>query len=170
MGVNSIKVPLVLPAFSDTKNMGHVFMFELHYKRNIHNVFYAECDLGSTIMQEMKRVTSILYRLNPIWEMLKGDFTLYGSYQSYKAMDIASAGLGIAIALYNLARKLNGSIAVTNLVGTGLIRIDGLVEYVDGIESKAKAVFKHYGLYNKLVTAREIPHLLEIDRKLTRFV
>ena len=166
---DTYSVDLHLPAYSNTEVCGYLFLFRLTFTANNINTFKAEDELGNSLLWELSRVLHILYRINAVWQMLQGSFILEGHYPEFKAGATASAGLGIAITLFNLARMINGSRIVSNVIGTGFIRASGYIEKIAGLSSKSNVVLNQLGKTHHILTAAAIPHLNYLDSKLLEY-
>ncbi len=162
-------VDLYLPAYSNAEVSGYLFLFKLNFTSNRINTFEAEDELGNSLLRELDRVLHILYRINKVWQMLQGSFILEGHYSQFKAGATASAGLGIAIALFNLARMINGSRIVSNVIGTGFVRASGHIEKIAGLSSKSRVILNQLGVTHHILTATTIPHLNYLDSILLEY-
>lgn len=165
---NSYQINLVLAAYS-ADHKGHIFNFPVIYLPAKENIVHAECELGNALLLELLRILNILYRVKASWNMIKGSFVLNVSYHDILSGDISSSGLGIAIGLFNLARKINGSKIISHITGTGNIRANGLVEGAAGVEIKKSALKKVFSDEIILLTADEIPNLHKLDQNLIKF-
>ena len=162
------RADLVLPAYSHLMKLGHLFKFTLEFVPGKNNIFTAEGALGEALNTELIRVLNILYSIDAVWKVLTGKFYLKGCYPQYTAGDTTSAGLGLAITLFNIIRSINGSRQVKDIVGTGFIRIGGGIDLVEGINSKSAAVLRHHDSHCQLLTAKEVSHLRLLDRCLIK--
>lgn len=165
---NSYHINLVLCAYSE-KRKGHIFQFPVIYIPEPENTIHAQCELGNAFLLELLRVLTILNHIKPLWGMIKGRFILDSMYHHISSGDISSSGLGIAIGLFNLARKINGSQTINHITGTGNIRSNGLVEFASAIEIKRKTLEDHFSGKMKLLTSENIDHLYHLDEVLIRF-
>lgn len=163
---NAFETELALAAYTHDNSIGCLFTFGLSYTPQENNTFHAECEFGEALLKEVQRTLFILYTVKNTWQLLKGQFTLSSMYQDYIAGSTSSAGLGIAISLFNLARMVNGSAPVSDVLGTGFIRLNGNIESVDGIEHKSRAVIDSGRGYKKMLTAEDLNHLYFLDRVL----
>jgi len=160
---------LLLPAYSSPNRTGYIFNFKIKFEPAKKTRFKATCMLSQSIVRELKRVLSVLIMLNSNWQTITGNIVVEGKYSRYEAVETCSTGLGIAIALFNLARKVNGSATTQALIGTGFVRPSGLIEGVLGLQSKTEAATHYLGYQTKLITAADINHLLNLEENLLRY-
>ncbi|MCK5818143.1 MAG: hypothetical protein KAH18_02605 [Psychromonas sp.] len=153
-----------LPAFT-AEGQGLCFQLELNCKSLFSkhdNHVTATGGFASSFLPLFERIRGILLSLQASWRILdQCSINIHAEYPKFRVADFQSAGLGIAVAFYNVARAINGSMIAANITGTGAIRLDGSVTEVRGIISKKHAV-KQLPANTQLIVPDDIQHLTEL--------
>ena len=142
----------------DETAKGLVFNMELTAIKNNYGSYSSDGKMARSLLPLFKKIINILQNIQPSWNY---HLTLTGDYAHYDIKQHDSAGLGLAIGLYNIARKINKSSCIEGITGTGMIRLDGSVSDAHGISSKHEASLS-IPQFKKLVTADDISHLSQL--------
>lgn len=153
----------------DENTKGFIFNLQLSAIKNHSESYTADGKMAETLLPLLKKVAHILKEIQLSWTILNDyELKLTGDYPNYDVKQYDSAGLGLAIGLYNIARKINKSSFSEGIIGTGMIRLDGSVSDVRGISSKQSASL-NIPNFKKLLGKNEISHLLQLHSVLTQY-
>lgn len=160
-----MKQEIYLPAHGSDLNDGFVFRIELHCQESDKTSFAAEGYMGTYLLPLFQRIYDVLGNQMFSWGMLDNKkYCIYANYADYKIAQMESAGLGVAVGYYNLARKINGSSVMSGVTGTGVIRSTGHVQPIAGDDAKLKAAKFNIPNFKKLITPDTIKHINELHR------
>jgi len=155
-------INLVGYALNDNAIDGVVTPLTIDAAWSDHYVAWAQNSQGQAWLSLFNRLCSILIRINPCWEVLSHcAFYLRYHPNNYQPSECHSAGLGLAIGLFNIVRLLNGSTEVRNVTGTGIVRLDGTVERGQHEAIKKQAISQTSG--ETCLTAVELNHLGQLQ-------
>ena len=162
--------PIFLAAYTKNDNAkGLVFNMTLTAINNKQESYVANGEMAKTLLPLLKKIVTILKEIQPSWTLLdEYRLILTGNHANYIVKQYDSAGLGLAIGLYNIARKINHSSFVEGIIGTGMIRLDGSVDEVRGISSKTEASIDIPN-FKKLLSKSEISHLSQLHTTLNKY-
>lgn len=153
----------------DHSAKGLVFNMLLTAIKNKQAAYIADGAMAKTLLPLLEKIIFILKKIQPSWKLLdEYQLKLTGDYGQYTVKQYDSAGLGLAIGLYNIARKINQSSFVEGIAGTGMIRFDGSVDDVRGISSKIQASLD-ITHFKKLLSKHEITHLSQLHHVLKKY-
>ncbi len=169
---NQIQQVIHLPAFTG-EGQGLCFQLTLNcqaFSNKHENNVTATGAFASSFLPFFERIRAILLSLQASWRILdQCSINIHAEYPEFRVADFQSAGLGIAVAYYNVARALNGSTIVPNITGTGAIRLDGSVTEVRGVISKKHAVEK-LPANTQLIVPDDIQHLSKLHGTLWKTI
>ena len=153
----------------DETATGLVFNITLTAVKNACGSYSANGKMAQSLLPLFKKIVTILQNMQPCWNILSHyHLSLTGDYPHYDIKQHDSAGLGLAIGLYNIARKINQSSFVEGITGTGMIRLDGSVSDAHGISSKHEASLA-IPYFKKLLTTQDISHLSQLHLILNHY-
>lgn len=161
---------IFLVAHTENDNTkGLVFNILLTAIENKKATYIAEGSMATTLLPLFEKIVFILKKIQPSWKLLDDyQLKLTGDYAQYTVKQYDSAGLGLAIGLYNIARKINHSSFAEGITGTGMIRFDGSVDEVRGISSKKEASLDIPN-FKKLLSKHDITHLSQLHHALKAY-
>jgi hypothetical protein len=126
---------------------------------------------------QTRRLVPLLHRIS--WLMINHGIAssilancclqLMGQSSGYQLGEVDSAGLALAIGLYNIARKLNGSRTNDRITGIGYVRHSGDVEITDKEMIKQHAVRSQNIPVDRVLTYQCVPHLLALQSVLAQY-
>lgn len=97
-------------------------------------------------------------------------FELMVQTSGYQLGEVDSAGLALAIGLYNIARKLNGSRTNDRVTGIGHLRHSGDVEMTDRETVKQHAARARNLPLDGILTCQSVPHVLSLQPVLAQYL
>lgn len=162
--------PIFLVAHAKNhQQKGFVFDVTLAALPNSRGGYSSEGKMAGALLPLFKKVADILKSIQPSWNLLNDyHLLLTADYAEYTVKECDSAGLGLAIGLYNVARKINNSSSVEGILGTGMIRLNGSVSEARGVDSKEEASFDT-PKFKKLLTKNDISHLCQLHGLLKKY-
>lgn len=164
-----IKQEIWLPAYKNST--GFVFKIAISFEPDAGLAFTTEGKMAHALLPVFKKVVAALINTQHSWSNLIGKFKLFADYPDYEVGQSDSAGLGFAIGLYNIARKLNGSSSLSiGITGTGVVMSNGYVDHIGGAKAKQKAAKLDIPGFKKLLTPEDIPHLAYLHHRLFRYL
>lgn len=139
-GVQAFSLEILLPAYNADKK-GIVVKISMEVKEDSIHQIKANGTVAVALKKMMERAIAILSSLDNRWSIIKQlQYNLMSEDNNLRVMDARSAGLPLCIGLLNVIRKLNGKNEVQNLIGTGILRIDGAFDESSLEEVKEQAV------------------------------
>ncbi|MDF1678248.1 MAG: hypothetical protein P1U32_06085 [Legionellaceae bacterium] len=153
---------LYLPAYS-AAHKGLLVTPSLHATRQEKLTVHTQGNVASALKRPLIRTLEIMASIYAPWEsLLQFAYTLKSNTPQFRVQDTRSAGLPLAIGLLNVYRAtLQTKPLLTQLIGTGMLRVDG------SIESTHKEDIKQNTFQNKhakqLITATTCPHLFVLE-------
>lgn len=118
---------VVIPAYTNSGEGINVhFDLYAYQNRAFSLILNTQGAAASALRKNFLRTLSILTALKQSWTMLLGfHFELITCNDRYLVKDARSAGLPLVIALLNILHLSQGLQPPTNLIGTGILRMDG---------------------------------------------
>ncbi|MBA2651036.1 MAG: hypothetical protein H0U73_02005 [Tatlockia sp.] len=114
-----------LPAY-DINTNGIMINLLVEAKPSHFTIINSYGRIAIALRKMFERVISIMSTLKSSWEIFRDlEYNIQSKEENFRVIDARSAGLPLCISLLNIFRQINGLEQVQNLVGTGLLRIDG---------------------------------------------
>lgn len=160
-----MKQEIYLPAHGSDLSDGFVFKVELYCEQSDKTSFAAKGCMATFLLPLFQRIFNVLAKQMQSWSVLNNKkYSISADYPEYKIAQTESAGLGIAIGYYHLARKINGSNVINGVTGTGMIRSTGHIQPIVGDAAKLKAAKLNIPNFKKLITPDKIKHINELHQ------
>lgn len=166
-----ISTHIYLPAYTDN-NSGQLFKITMDFTPT--NKITKIDATGEIVVHLLSLFTDILTLFTKFYpstkHLLTGHYQIYDSHKKHHIIHTESAGLGIAIGIFSLARKLNNSTSLPPLAATGCVMANGNIERVGGIYHKKNATLCSQYNVKKLITPNDIKHIAFLYKTLLPYL
>lgn len=157
-------ISLKIPAYSSEKTG---MIIELSLRVNCMNSFKitTEGNIASALQKNFHRVIAIMALLKSVWKCLfQYEYHLIGNDENLTVKDARSSSVAIAIALLKLTRVEVVDLNEQELIGTGILRIDGSIEQSQFEGEKHRSLTKSHGASKRFITSEDCNHLFKLDK------
>lgn len=160
--IHTLNTPVIVPAY-DSKKRGTVFNLILNATNGKSSQINAIGSIAISLRKSLERILYVMSSLKREWEVLDTfEYNFICSNPNVLVRDARSASLALAISLLNIYRQIQ-RLPINNLIGTGIVRIDGTIENSRFEHYKHQAVLQHGIQSSKFLTSRHCNHLFELE-------
>jgi len=153
-----------IPAYDANKN-GIIVKFKLMANLSSSLLINASGNIAIALQNNFKRTIEIMSSLKKCWQSLEyATYHLECSHDQFSVKDSKSSSMALSIALINCYRAMNAMPQITDITGTGILRIDGSFENSHLEDKKYLAAKKEVKTLNKFITPYECKHLFDLEK------
>lgn len=167
-GYNKVKLDIHIPAFDVNQNG---LIVKLKLLATPADKFRVEANglIASALEKSFIRVIEIMSSIKNAWNCLEGyQYKIISFDKSFRVKDARSADLSLCIAALNVIRTHQKMNQISNLIGTGALRIDGSFNGTLLEEKKEKAALKSNCTQIKFINAERCNHIFDLETLLNR--
>lgn len=160
---------IIIPAY-DSNNRGLTIPLVLNaypYKRFLIN---CEGSVAEALKRNLQRTIEIMSNIKKSWKVLLSfEYHMQSALNNFNVQDARSSSLALSIALINIYREHHNQCQVSDLTGSGILRLNGELEKSRLEDQKKHAIKDVINSIDCFITSDVCNHLLKLEKIINQY-